>query len=1067
MQASTPAGDSTLTDDGISNLALPQPCLRHISSIQVRNLSPYPARDTVASVLTQRSTVTPAGASSGSGLASDDADILIGRRRNRRISSTSVGTLKSIRDEHEHDVTPTLETPSSRNRANSRASVHAPSISSSPPTKRQPHAVSTGTSATIRQRPRTASQGSVFDPSISPTLKPFQTSSGTFSESTWPADSLSSQADLEKVIWSRLVETFLTITLPEGDVHTLASPTPSSSTSTQTSTKKGSIPPQRPNGAIDNQRANASSPHTGTRHFRQAASTSTLTAGKTRSRNSSPSVSSSDAATTSPASSASPQKTTFPRSPPLTPPPVTPSNTTSVPIFLSSLHGPSTNPRFELDPEDTAFANWADLSGDRAVVRLWGHVGTEWGHCVKEVNGKGKAKQHAVEDGPSEREDGEWRVLNTWDIKLSDLIPLPDDLAEHLWKLPANTAVITLASSDRAYYIPSSLIGMSPAPSRSHSPEYNSDTEVSRRDASRELPRAFKRGRQRKIRKGLKSTNLNELVRLVSLQASLSDAQNLLGEVLRSCDWIIESDLNGVIRREASERVYRLQCLQERRDILDDNIKSTRDSITSRREQLRQRRMKLAEARALHEDDLLTEFDAGVRLADEKKRVQALRDQIEPIRTVLLSTLAFVFPIELLSPPDLLYTILSVPLPIPLQGTDPAPPLFLPTFSAVNEDSVATALGYAAVVVQLMAAYLCRGLVYPVTYVGSRSLIKDPISAMMGPRMFPLYSKGVDTYRFEYAVFLLNKDIEMLMADRNLRALDLRHTLPNLKNLLLTLTSGESALPRSRMLPSPSVVSITSGLQSPATTPAEDIVPPPLTLDDSCTTPKLSPAVLPATEADPAADDAPVVSSSHTATSSSAGDTTSRARVPRIQIQSYLGFAPLTSMWRSRYSSSPDARKSAVNAAEGMTEESLGAAPEDAPSPPSSSTSSSSDASGVSDSALTDGGVSTAPTSMQEEYDENEDEDDRRTVRGASTPVTPVAETGPDASSFGIMGLDNLEVQICHDVGSNKHALTSTPLGDDREVLDSDAEKYRDAKGEDATAISVEAQAQAVVAHVG
>jgi len=29
------------------------------------------------------------------------------------------------------------------------------------------------------------------------------------------------------------------------------------------------------------------------------------------------------------------------------------------------------------------------------------------------------------------------------------------------------------------------------------------------------------------------------------------------------------------------------------------------------------------------------------------------------------------------------------------------------------------------------------------------------------------------------------------MANRNLRALDMRHTLPNLKNLLLTLTNGE------------------------------------------------------------------------------------------------------------------------------------------------------------------------------------------------------------------------------------------------------------------------------------
>jgi hypothetical protein len=77
----------------------------------------------------------------------------------------------------------------------------------------------------------------------------------------------------------------------------------------------------------------------------------------------------------------------------------------------------------------------------------------------------------------------------------------------------------------------------------------------------------------------------------------------------------------------------------------------------------------------------------------------------------------------------------------------------------------------------------------------------------MGYR-FPLYSKGVDTYRFEYGVFLLNKNIEMvrlnlqfstvspnglsqLMAERDLRALDIRHTLPNLKNLLLTLTNSD------------------------------------------------------------------------------------------------------------------------------------------------------------------------------------------------------------------------------------------------------------------------------------
>jgi hypothetical protein len=114
-----------------------------------------------------------------------------------------------------------------------------------------------------------------------------------------------------------------------------------------------------------------------------------------------------------------------------------------------------------------------------------------------------------------------------------------------------------------------------------------------------------------------------------------------------------------------------------------------------------------------------------------------------------------------------------------MSSNDPAPPLSLPGHKDVTEEAVATALGYVGQVVQLLAAYLGKSLVYPVTCVGSRSLIRDGISAMVGPRMcespaylvysytehvvrFPLYSKGVDTYRFEYGVFLLNKDIELV-----------------------------------------------------------------------------------------------------------------------------------------------------------------------------------------------------------------------------------------------------------------------------------------------------------------
>lgn len=100
-----------------------------------------------------------------------------------------------------------------------------------------------------------------------------------------------------------------------------------------------------------------------------------------------------------------------------------------------------------------------------------------------------------------------------------------------------------------------------------------------------------------------------------------------------------------------------------------------------------------------------------------------------------MSVLSTIFPIELFSPPDLLYIILDVPLPIPLNSNDPAPPLSMEDHKEVTEESVATALGFVAQVTQTLAAYLGENLVYPVTCVGSRSLIRDGISTMVGPRM--------------------------------------------------------------------------------------------------------------------------------------------------------------------------------------------------------------------------------------------------------------------------------------------------------------------------------------------
>ena len=83
---------------------------------------------------------------------------------------------------------------------------------------------------------------------------------------------------------------------------------------------------------------------------------------------------------------------------------------------------------------------------------------------------------------------------------------------------------------------------------------------------------------------------------------------------------------------------------------------------------------------------------------------------------------ASIFPTELLSTLDLLYTILAAPLPIPLSATDPRPPLSMPLQKDVTEEGVATALG--------------EVLVYLIICIGSQSFIRVGISATVGPQMY-------------------------------------------------------------------------------------------------------------------------------------------------------------------------------------------------------------------------------------------------------------------------------------------------------------------------------------------
>ncbi|KAJ7171868.1 hypothetical protein C8R43DRAFT_1146446 [Mycena crocata] len=796
--------------------AFPQRRIRHVTSIQVRNLTAFPVRDAFASALSQPAEQPQFNAP---GHFSDDLDVTLSRKRSRRISTNSIATYKSFKsDESAVDETGYAATESrGRRSTGSRLSFHG-SGSVGPNGSGRFH--TSGSAPTIRgHRPRTSSMTSSLNSSVQ--------SSGIFPSSTiTTAAPFSanlpdhSQTGLEKVIKARLFETFLAISveppLPSNGIgNTTAYPTPPTPTSPTRepprSPKQGNGVPARkgtkPSRLSPAEKLSAGtrrelpiSPTSPSRHTPKSASMSMLNKPNGKSP-ASPSLRKSQAAPISPAPSRPPS--TSPSSPEL-------------PDYLSPIHRPSTNPSFAMDTRSNFETGpWTDPSGQKLKVELWGKVGDAWKNREPAA---GKGKEKAMDNG-----DAEWRVLEEWKVDLGDLMPLSDDL-----DLPSNTLVVTLHPPGRTFYLPPPFTSDRRSPIPFLDAGYASDPESAGRATKKggdlatvQSPEslavdvvALSRRRHRRgpglldsERDRAKTAGWQALFKLVTLQTCIQDNQVSLTDIVREIDKVLEGDTTSALKREVSERESLVQGLRKNCAAVYDQSEILKEKIEMRRQQLQERRELLAMAQALRDDDLA--------------KLAYLRSRFTPTRTTLISTLSTIFPIELLSPPDLLYTILDVPLPIPLSASDPAPPLTLPAHKDVTEDAVATALGYVAQVVQLLAAYLGKGLVYPITCIGSRSMIRDGISAMVGPRMFPLFSKGVDTYRFEYGVFLLNKDIELLMADRDLRALDMRHTLPNLKNLLLTLTDGEGAkLSVTRSFSSPELS--VRGLESPrAESPVE------------------------------------------------------------------------------------------------------------------------------------------------------------------------------------------------------------------------------------------------------
>ncbi|KAH6625517.1 UV radiation resistance protein and autophagy-related subunit 14-domain-containing protein [Boeremia exigua] len=281
------------------------------------------------------------------------------------------------------------------------------------------------------------------------------------------------------------------------------------------------------------------------------------------------------------------------------------------------------------------------------------------------------------------------------------------------------------------------------------------------------------------------SSSYDALMRLSTLDDCIQDALITRDRIADEIEGILEANraaMSTLTRvPEAEESLHTVQAaataehrrvlaLRRRRTDLAASLQARRDKITAGRALTALIASELPTRRAL--------------TAETTSAIHTTRAAILAQRRRLCADLAAIYPLTPL-PSPLAFTIRDLPLPpAPLDSTDPP--------------ATAAALGYAAHLLAALALYAAVLLPYPLTLCGSTSSIADPLALMSGAgpnmREFPLYSTGAVRFRFEYAVFLLGKNVQILTQALGVRGVGAGEVLGGLK-LALLVAGGEGAVP--------------------------------------------------------------------------------------------------------------------------------------------------------------------------------------------------------------------------------------------------------------------------------
>ena len=278
---------------------------------------------------------------------------------------------------------------------------------------------------------------------------------------------------------------------------------------------------------------------------------------------------------------------------------------------------------------------------------------------------------------------------------------------------------------------------------------------------------------------GAYTSTFDALMQLANLDDCIQDALSTRQQLENGIDTLLLKQRHlatsiATTRARVFEAINASRSEQRRSKLLQRKIETLRTSLNSRKMELRKRETITTSVKSLIEER------QSCNAATMDRMNQISPDAAGQLRRIC-EDLLFIFPIEALRNKSLQFTIRDIYLPNSV-------------FDDTNRDEIAAALGMVARLVQQLSLYLCVALPYPVKTSQGDVSIGDPVSIALLQRQYPLQPTNV-AYKFEYGVFLLNKNIEFLMNKAGVRMLDIRHTLPNLKYLLYVLTAGHGEMP--------------------------------------------------------------------------------------------------------------------------------------------------------------------------------------------------------------------------------------------------------------------------------